>query len=299
MQNRIETDRLRRRKPILAIAAALALAPLALWAAGPAQVEKTIDTTTDPEISMNNMRGQVVVRGWNRSQVRAFCNILSPRVEIETEAMPKTGKAERVHLTARATDASVSGADETADCTLDIPAAASLEIRNRQGAIQIEKVEGQHARVESTDGKITASDVTGHLVARSLGGDIEIIRPSGRVEAYSITGNITFTAPTSKALRGNTNSGRIVYHGDFMPAGEYILSSYSGDIELALPPSASFDLYAKTVNGKVDNTFSLKPKRRSAPSYPSGNSLLGTHSTGNASVELTSFSGRIRVGPLR
>jgi DUF4097 and DUF4098 domain-containing protein YvlB len=80
-----------------------------------------------------------------------------------------------------------------------------------------------------------------------------------------------------------------------MPAGEYILSTYSGDIEVALPPAASFDLTAKTVKGKVDNTFSLTPKRHAAPSFSTGYSLLGTHSTGNASVELTSFSGRIRV----
>jgi hypothetical protein len=286
---------MKHRRQIMSVVAGLTLGPLALWAASPGRIEKTIDTVADPEVSVTNLRGQIVVRGWEKSQVHALCITVSPRVAIDTETMPKAGKAERLQFTTHAVDPSVSGPEETADCTLQVPSAASLEIRNRQGAVQIEKLEGQHARVESTDGKITASDVAGHLVTRTLAGDIEITRPAGRVEAFSITGNLHFTEPTSKSLRGNTNSGRIVYQGDFMPAGDYILSTYSGDIELALPASASFDLTAKTVKGKVDNTFSLTPRRHAAPPFPSANSLLGTHSTGDARVELTSFNGRIRV----
>jgi hypothetical protein len=286
---------MKNRKRIISIMAGLTLGPLALWAASPGRIEKTIDTTPDPEVSVANMRGQIVVRGWEKSQVHALCNVVSPRVEIDSETMPKAGKAERLQLTTRAVDPSVTGPEETADCTIQVPSAASIEIRNRQGAVQIEKLEGEHARVESADGKITASDIRGHLVTRSMAGDIEIIRPAGRVEAFSITGNLSFKDPASKSLRGNTNSGRIVYQGDFMPTGDYILSTYSGDIEVALPASASFDLTAKTVKGKVDNTFSLTPKRHATPAFPSANSLLGTHSTGDARVELTSFNGRIRV----
>lgn len=277
------------------LVAALLLAPMALWAASPGRVEKTVHTTTDPEVTVNNLRGQIVVRGWEKAQVHALCNIASPRVEIDAEAMPKTGKAEKLQLTTRAVDPAVHGADETVDCTIHVPSAASLEIRNRQGSVEISKLEGELTRAESSDAAIAASDVAGHFVGRSLGGDITVIRPSGRVEAFSITGNLKFIEPTSKSLRGNTNSGRILYQGNFMPAGDYILSTYSGDIEVALPASASFDLTARTVKGKVENTFSLTPKRHSAAPFPSASSLLGTHSTGNARVELTSFNGRIRV----
>jgi DUF4097 and DUF4098 domain-containing protein YvlB len=272
-------------------------APLSLLAVGPAHVDKTFDTTPDPQISLTNLRGQVVIRGWDKSQVHAQCTTASPRVEVESEAMPPTGRAERIHLSTQVLDPLLSGNEETADCTLDVPAEASLEIRNRQGSVQVERLQGQHASIESADARIAASDVTGHLTARSLGGDIEIVRPSGRVEANSITGNLTFREPTSKNLRGNTNSGHILYQGDFEPAGEYILSTYSGDIEVVVPSSASFELDAKTVKGKVDNAFRLQPKRRAPSPLGSASSLLGTHNTGNAMVELTSFSGHVRVRP--
>lgn len=278
-----------------AIIAGLIIAPLAIWAANPEKVEKTIDTNGEPEVQVTNLRGQIVVQGWDRSHVHALCNISSPHIELDAETLPKTGKAERVELTTYVVNSAAASSADSADCTIRVPAASNLNIRNRQGSVDVGKIEGQLTRVETTDGKITATDVTSHLVARSLGGDIDVIRPTGRVEAFSITGSLRFVDPASKSLRGNTNSGNIVYQGDFMAAGNYILSTYSGQIDAALPSAASFDLMAKSVKGKVENTFTLTPSRRSSAPFPSGNSLFGTHSTGNARVELTSFSGQIRL----
>ncbi len=274
------------------------LAPAcALTAAEPGRLEKTIDTTDSPQVSLTNLRGQVSVRGWVRNQVHFLCVTVSPRVEVDTDVMPKTGRAERIVLATHVLDPMISGADETADCALEVPTGASLEIRNRQGTVQIEKLQGQHAWVESADGRITAMDVASHLTVRSLGGDIELMRPTGRTEAYTITGNIRLLDPESKNLRANSNSGKITYRGDFVPAGEYVLSTYSGEIEVLCPFSASFELSAKTVKGKLENTFSLTPKRHASTPFASSNSLLGTHNAGSATVELTSFSGRIRVRP--
>ena len=278
-----------------AIIAGLIIAPLAIWAASPEKVEKTINTNGEPEVQVTNLRGQVVVQGWDKSQVHAICIISSPHVELDTEALPKAGEAERVELTTHVVNPSAPAASDTADCTIQVPTASNLDIRNRQGSVGVSGIQGQHTRVETTDGKITATDVTSHFMGRSLGGDIEVIRPTGRVEAFSITGNLSFIDPVSKSLRGNTNSGNIVYQGDFMAAGDYILSTYSGQIDAALPRAASFDLMAKSVKGKVDNTFTLTPNRHSSGSFPSGNTLFGSHSTGNARVELTSYSGQIRV----
>lgn len=286
---------LKNQKRASAIIAGLVIAPLALWAASPEKIEKIIDTNGEPEVHVNNVRGQVVVQGWDNSHVHAMCNISSPHVELDAGTMPKTGSAERVELTTHAVNPSATITPDTADCTIQVPLASNLDIRNRQGSVEVGKIAGQHARVETTDGKITATDISSHIMARSLGGDIEVIRPTGRVEAFSITGNLRFIDPASKSLRGNTNSGGIAYQGDFMPAGDYILSTYSGQIDVSLPRSASFDLMAKSVKGKVDNGFTLTPNTHPSAPFSSGRSLFGTHSTGNARVELTSYSGQIRL----
>ncbi len=272
----------------------LVLLPLgALLAAGQARLEKTFDTTSNPRISLTNLTGQVVIKGWDRAQVHALATTSSPRVEVDTEALPATGRAEKIHFDTHVLDPLVTGKDQSADYSLELPFGASLEIRNRQGSVQIENLQGE-ASVESVGGSIFVRDITGHLSVRSVGGDIEIIRPSGRVEASTITGSLHFVSPSGSQLRGNTTSGRIIFEGDLLSGGDYELSSYSGDIDVVCPPSASFELNAKTVRGKLDNRLALTPKRHSPLPF-SGNSLLGTHNAGTATVELSSFSGTIRI----
>lgn len=280
--------------------AALALLWLAaaglLRAGWAAHDSKTIESTPAPRISLTNLMGKVMVRGWDKPQVHVEYTLFSPRVEVDTELLPPTGAADKVRFTTHVLDPLVSGSEQAADYTLDVPMGASLDIRNSQGSVQLEKFQGD-AGIEAVGGRITVSDFSGHLTVRSVGGDIEILRPSGRVEVYSITGNLHFVSAATAMLRASTTSGHILYEGDFMPGGDYMLSAYSGDMDIVSPPSASFELRAKTVRGKLENSLHLIPKRRPPSPLYSGNSLLGTHNAGRATVELTSFSGTIRVRP--
>jgi len=271
--------------------------PLGLaWAAAPRQLEKTFDTTLNPHISLANLRGRVMVKGWDHPEVHALCTTNSPRVEVETDVFPPTGSTEKIQFTTQVLDPLVTGEEERADYWLDVPMGSSVEIRNRQGGVQIERLTAD-AWVESVGGTITATDVAGQLTVRSVGGDIEIIRPAGEVQAHSITGSLHFVSPTSSKLRGRTTSGKITYEGDFALGGDYVLSSYSGDMNVACPTSASFELRAKTVRGKLDNAFAITSRRQPATPLLSGNSLMGVRNRGRARVELTSFSGTIHIRP--
>ena len=272
--------------------------PLGLaWAAAPRQLEKTFDTTLNPRISLSNLRGRVMVKGWDHPEVHALCTTNSSRVQVETDIFPPSGPTEKIQFTTQILDPLVTGEEERADYWLDVPVGSSVEIRNRQGGVQIEKLAAD-SWVESVGGTITATDAAGPLMVRSVGGDIDIIRPSGEVQAHSITGNLRFVSPTSTKLRGRTTSGKISYEGDFALRGDYVLSSYSGDMNVACPVSASFELRAKTVKGKLDNAFAITSRRESASPLLTANSLVGIRNTGRARVELTSFSGTIHIRPL-
>ena len=82
-----------------------------------------------------------------------------------------------------------------------------------------------------------------------------------------------------------------------MDRGDYILSAYSGDVDIVCPAAASYELSAKTLKGKVINTMPMTHRRESASPLGTSNSLLGTRNAGKATVELTSFSGNIRIRP--
>lgn len=296
MNQQTVVSKIHARQQLLSSLALILIPASMLWAAGEGRLEKTLDTTREPRISLTNLKGVVLVRGWDKAQVHVVWTVASPRVEVDAEFLPDTGPAEKVHFTTHFLDPLTTPNDQVADYTLDVPAASSLEIRNPQGRIRVEGMQAE-ADVQSVGADIVAVDVSGHLSVRSVGGNIEILRPSGHVEASSITGNLHFVSPTTTKLRGSSTSGHILFEGDFMERGDYILSAYSGDLDIVCPPSASFELNEKTVRGKVINTLPIKRRRESTSPLASSNSLLGTHNTGKATLELTSFSGNIRIRP--
>jgi len=266
-----------------------------LVAADNSRVEKTFETSPNPRVTVANARGQILVRGWDKAQVHAVYSVVSSHVEVDTEVIPSNGPADKIHFATHLLDPLLSGRDQTADYSLDVPMGTNLEIRNTQGSVRIEKLQADDTTVESVGGAILVSDFTGHLFLRSVGGNIDVIRPSGRVEAYSITGDLHFVSPTTSKLRGSTTSGRILFEGDFSDGGDYSLSEYSGDMEILCPPSASFELFAKTDRGKLQNEMPMTIRRQAASPMSSANSLFGTHLTGKATVNLRSFSGTIRI----
>lgn len=275
---------------------ALLLIPTGLlMAQSPAKSEKNFATTATPRVSISNLEGKVMVRGWDRMQVHVTYTIVSPKVAVDTEQVPLKGPADKVHFTSYLIDRSVQVSNPAVDYVVDVPSGASLEIHDPQGTVEVDSIKGD-ASVDSLGGGISVTDSAGHLSLRSVGGNIEIIRPSGRVEAYTINGNLHFVNPASSRLRGTTTSGTIIYEGDFAPGGDYVLSDYSGDITVLCPSSASFELDAKTVRGKLDNQFPLIPRGPAARSFlPAGNAIFGTQGSGQATLEVTSFSGAIHI----
>jgi len=271
------------------------LLPLGLaGASSPLHLDRTLESTASPRVSLSNLKGHVVVKGWDRAGIHVTSTSLSPDIEVDIEQYPPTGAAEKIHFTTHILSNQLN--DKSADYTLEIPLDSSLEIRNPEGSVRIERLRGE-ASVDTVGGTISVSDESGHLSVRTIGGDIEIVRPSGRVEANSICGSVRIVNPSSERLHAVTTSGKIFYEGDFLPGGEYELSDYSGDTEVLTPQSASFELNAKTVRGKVvaDPDIALTPKRHTAFRPLNSNSLFGTHNAGKATLELTSFSGTIRI----
>lgn len=291
----LRLKKVRMNSGVRAVGALLLIPAGLLMAQSPGQTEKNIATTATPRVSISNLAGKVMVRGWNRLQVHVAYTIVSPKVAVDLEQVPSKGPADKVHFTSYLIDHSELVPNPVVDYIVEVPSGASLEIHDPQGKVNINSIKGDTS-VDSLGGGISVADSAGHLSIRSVGGDIEIIRSSGRVEAYSINGNLHFVNPASNRLRGTTTSGAIVYEGDFAPGGDYILSDYSGNITVLCPSTSSFELDAKTVRGKLDNQFQLVPRGPAARSFlPPGNSVFGTQGSGQATLEVTSFSGTIHI----
>ena len=75
------------------------------------------------------------------------------------------------------------------------------------------------------------------------------------------------------------------------------MKNFSGTIEVHFNPADSFDLNAASLKGDVINQASFKPDMHGSPHPASkyGQSLFGTMNEGHAKVELSSFSGTIKI----
>lgn len=274
------------------------LLPMALaHAANIVRQEKTFDTTANPHIGLSNFMGHVVVKGWDKPQVHAVYSTNSPQTTIDLDQLPSSGTAEKIHFTTHVSNPTANAEEKSVSYTLEVPMGASIEIRNPEGRVDIDKLQGD-TTVDSVGGAIAVSDASGRLMVTSIAGDIEIIRPSGHVEATTICGNIHFVSPTGTFLKGHSTSGRITYEGDFVTGGEYAFSDYSGDIDLFLPRSASFELNKSTGRGKFYSEISPANRARSVPrtAYDAhAHTLFGSNVSSTATLKVSAFSGNIRI----
>ena len=150
---------------------------------------------------------------------------------------------------------------------------------------------------DTVGANLQLSDVDGYMVVKTIDVSLVCTRCSGKLEATSISGNMQMIQPTLDSVRVQTASGNILFDGSFLSRGIYIMKNFSGTIEVHFSPNDSFDLNATSLKGDVINQASFKPDTHGSPHPASkwGHSLFGTMNDGHAKVELSSFSGTIKI----
>ena len=79
---------------------------------------------------------------------------------------------------------------------------------------------------------------------------LQSLRDKGQIH-HSVSGNINIHNMSGSLLEVTAGSGRITYDGDPGTAGEYFLTSHSGDLEISIPASALVEIQAHSFERKV------------------------------------------------
>lgn len=271
-------------------ALALALAPRAAAqqrpsppTGGPAAGEFALERRTEAEaravVSLCVNTGDVIVRGWDRNEVRA-------RAEGEGTLRlltPNVRPAPRVEvLVSEERDAELSaghcGTNETIELT--VPRGATVEVESRTGHVEVSDVAEARVKVLSGDvdvrrvsravevsclsGDVSVADTTGPVRVDSVSGDVEArnVRTAtagDNFEAKSVSGDVTIESVGHGHVSGSAVSGQILYTGALARGGSYDFRTISGDVTLELPADASFNLHAKiVVSGEIVTDFPVK-----------------------------------------
>lgn len=269
--------------------------------------EENIELSSDGEISLSNIAGDITIETWNKDEVNM--------------SVVKTAKTEsdlqNVEIKIRKTDNNLEiktkykkekNANVSVSFDLVIPEKASIEIVtisgdvktiNIGGELDIETISGninidtalKGIECTTISGTITVNDVSGDSEISTISGDLSIQRLRGSLEATSVSGEIKLIDITeAEKVKSETVSGDLAYTGDAHPNGTYKLNSHSGDIIMKLPAGASFEISGSSFSGDISSDFDLDISNKAM-----SHKLSGSVGKGETDIEVNTFSGDIQI----
>jgi len=275
------------------LGAGLLLLPVTSFAAGQ-KVERHFTVKGHPVVMIQNVaNGRIEVKSWKNSEVVVSAEQPSNKVGLDMEQAD-----DRIEVTANVLDTSAPESDLSENIQLTVPEETELQIKTQTGLIYVEQVTGD-MKLESVAGDVHLKEVSGYIIVRTTGGSLVCTQCAGKLDFNSISGNAQILQPSLKNVTLVSMTGNILFDGDFVRTGIYSMKSGRGLVEVRFAGTDSFDLNAQTSSGTVDNRAEafLKPDshgfKHSASKYAKG--LFGTVGNGLAKVELSSFSGTVRI----
>ena len=254
-------------------------------------IKKKFSTTASPSFLLRNYVGTVSVKGWDQNEIDIQGHPASDAMEVIL-----MGGEQKVSVQAHPRREGLSPQEARLDFEIHVPRNATVRVDSERGEIIIENLNGG-LTIGGISTAVTLSNVNGNITINTVDGPIRMQSSQGHIKAESISGDLTFVHVSGPELRASTNSGRIRYEGDFGQAGTYVLNSYSSPIDILPSANASFDLAARAVQGVIESNLPFRPTplgnpfRRLSP----GKFLQGRFNNGDSTVEVTSYSGTIRV----
>ena len=278
----------------LAATGGATLAVLLLAAPAAAQthkIEKRFAVSDRPVVILQNPSGKVQVKSWDRQEVLVVAQSASDKIEVDMEQVDN-----RIEISTQSIGASSPSQDTKADLVITVPTESALQVHTDSGNVSVDSVHGNMS-FDTVAADLALQDVEGFLVTKSLNGSLICTRCAGSLDANSISGNIQLLQPAMDNVRVQTSSGNILFDGNFLSRGVYVLKNYSGTIEVRFSAADSFDVSATSLYGHVVNQAPVVPDRHNMrpPHYAMSESLFGSVNDGHAKVELSSFSGTIKI----
>jgi DUF4097 and DUF4098 domain-containing protein YvlB len=270
-----------------------------LWPAAPAQAagqrfEKHFPVKGRPVVMMQNIaNGRIEVKSSRNLEVVVAGNQASNKINVEIEQV-----GDRIDVNTTILDTAAQGDELEANFQITVPEETELQLRTQTGLIYVEQVMGDMT-LQSVAGDVHLKEVSGYIVVRTTNGSLVCSQCAGKLDFSSVSGNAQLLQPGLTNVNLFTTSGNLLFDGDFIRTGIYTMRSGKGTVEVHFSGNDSFDLKAQTATGSVDNQAEayLKPDshgvKHIASKFTKG--LFGTVGSGLAKVELSSYSGTIRI----
>jgi hypothetical protein len=257
-------------------------------------LEKHFAVKSRPVVVIHNVaNGRIEVKSWKNPEVDVVGTQSSNKIGFEIEQV-----GDRIDVTATILEPAALPLELEANLQLTVPEETELQLKTETGLIYVEQVMGD-MKLESYAGEVHLKEVSGYIIVKTTSGSLVCTQCAGKLDFSSIGGNAQILQPQLNNVNLMTTTGNILFDGDFVRTGLYSMKSGKGLVEVRFSSTDSFDLKAQTSTGIVDNQAAafLKPDshgvKHNISKFTHG--LFGTVGMGLAKVELSSYSGTIRI----
>jgi len=260
--------------------------------------DQTVDVTRGTRLSIDNFAGEVVLRTWNRDALRVVA-----RHSSRTKVLIRTRNG------VASIDAQGSMGPASVDYEITAPAWMAVKI---DGTYNYVSIEGTQAEVTASTvrGDITIKGGTGFVTAKSVEGQVTVDGAKGRLNVESVNegvslancsgdivvtttnGDISMINVSATSAEATTVNGDITFDGT-LSGGRYRMATHNGDIIVAVPETSNATFSVRTYNGSFNTAFPLKGGNTADARR--GRRVTYTLGSGEAEVELETFSGGIRI----
>ena len=265
------------------------------------RTEQTLDVTKGTRLVLSNNAGEVVVRSWDRDQVRVQATH-NERVTVDIANADNT---------LRVRSRSSRGPSGLIDYQVTVPrwmpvnlSGTYLEstIEGTTAEVTVESVHGNirvgggsgNVNLRSVQGIIIVDKASGNVRATTINEGIRLTNVSGDVYAETTNGDITVENAQTTSLEISTVNGDVTFNGTMRDSGAYRLTTHGGDIRLGLGGANNATVFVRTFQGDFRADFPIQlPEGQSAREGSKRfNFTLGS---GSARIELQTFNGDITL----
>jgi len=281
------------------VIALLALTPLLAFAGQ--MVDERWDIDANATISIENIAGEIVVKGWDRNEAHLTGELGNSVEELEISASGSSLQIEVVNRNERNVDST--------DLKLMVPKGANVDVSAVSADVDISGLDNEkltatsvsgdvevnasskRVSIESVSGDVEFSGQAQRISAESVSGDLDLSGISGEISATAVSGDMELQTGPIESARLETVSGDIVVNGEISDNGRLRAESMSGDVVILLPASQSGLFKAQSFSGRIYTDFGSVDHAKHGP----GSHLKYAAGNGGAEVRVESFSGNIKL----
>jgi hypothetical protein len=257
------------------------------------RIEKTFATPEGCDLVVENVRGEIIVEGWDRpeTEVVAVQRKGKAEIEITQDGRKVIARTKHERQAFAWLDWLAKGGAPIVDYTVRVPARSNLKLNNVNGPIGASQVQGG-VKVNNVDGSASLHAISGEIEAETVNGSLKASELAGAAKLNTVNGKMEIAGSVLDGLKADTVNGSIAVQATLSAEGSYSFHTVNGSCHLMVPADFRAQVSAHGVNMSVDCQV---PSEHVSRRFGKWEGTIGSGDGPTAKIHFDTVNGRLRI----